>query len=233
MKRRTLFNIVRFLLHHLTRCEYVGIENLPKEGGVILATNHLSQLDTPVLMLNPGRPDITALVTTKYQSFLFMRWFINTANGIWIDRTKADFTAFRAAIDELRKGKVLGIAPEGTRSRDYQLQQGKPGTILLALKTDAPIVPVAITGTETGFHKIFRFQKPHFTIRVGKPFHLPALSRDNREEAMQELTDEIMCRIAVMLPEEYRGFYRNHPRVKELLSIEDEAFSIDGSRVVV
>ncbi|HEX9011876.1 MAG TPA: lysophospholipid acyltransferase family protein [Anaerolineaceae bacterium] len=232
MKRATLEKIIRFLVHHLTHTEFVGVENIPEEGPVIIATNHLSQIDTPLLMINPGRPDITALVTDKYKQFAFMRWFINTAEGIWIDRDRADFAAFREAIEALKKGMVVGIAPEGTRSREFQLQQGKPGTILLALKTDAPIVPVAISGTETGFEKIFRLQKPTFVVRFGKPFHLPPIGRDNREEAMQQMTDDIMARIAIMLPESYRGYYADHPRLKDLEKHPDEVLPATASRAL-
>lgn len=232
MKRATLARIVRFLFHALTRTVYEGVENLPATGGLIVATNHLSQLDTPLLMINPGRSeDLTALVTDKYQRFGFMRWFVNTAGGIWIDRTKADFSAFRAAIDAIKAGRAVGIAPEGTRSTSGGLQQGKPGTILLALKSEAPIVPVGIHGTEAGFNKIFTLRRPHFTARFGRPFTLPPVSRENREQAMQDLTDEIMCQIAALLPESYRGYYRDFPRVRELLA--EQAGRPAPSRVVV
>ena len=216
MKRANLYRILKYLLVALTRTEYVGSEYMPKQGGAIVATNHLSQLDTPLLMLNPARSDMTALVTDKYQKFLFMRWFVTSAEGIWIDRTKADFSAFRAAIETLRRGQPVGIAPEGTRSQTGGLLQGKPGTILLALKANVPIVPVAITGTESGFRKIFTLQRPHFMARFGKPFLLPEISRDNRDEAMQMLSDEIMLQIAALLPPQYHGFYTGHPRIAEI-----------------
>lgn len=220
MKRATLYQIVKIFLRTFTRTTYVNPQNVPAQGGVLIATNHLSQLDTPVLMLNSARPDITALVTDKYQKFWFMRWFVNSAEGIWIDRTKADFTAFRAAIDALRSGRAVGIAPEGTRSLNGGLLQGKPGMILLSVKADVPIVPVGISGTEHGFDKIFSLRWPKIQVKFGRPFRLPPLSRENREEAMQQQTDEIMCHIAAQLPPEYRGYYANHPRVAEILAEE-------------
>ncbi len=216
MKRANLYKLVKFLLHTLSHSEFLGSEYIPREGGVIITTNHLSQVDTPLLMMNPARPDITALVTDKYKKYAFMRWFVISAEGIWIDRTKADFSAFRAAIEALKKGQAVGIAPEGTRSINGELQQGKPGTILLALKAGVPIVPVGIHGTEGGVRRMFTLQYPRFTARFGKPFLLPPLERENREEAMQQMTDEIMCQIAALLPLKYRGYYADFSRVAEI-----------------
>ena len=128
-------------------------------------------MDTPVLFVNPRRPDVTALVTTKYQENAFVRWFTDVAEGIWIDRDIADFTAIRKASEVLAKGWALGIAPEGTRSKDGKLQEGKPGTIMLALKTGAPIVPVALTGTEDALKKLMRLRRPHITATFRRAFH--------------------------------------------------------------
>ncbi len=218
MKRALIYQIVKFVLHTLSVSEFAGLEHVPRSGGVIIATNHLSFVDTPLLLMNPPRADITALVADKHQSDAFMRWFVDSAGGIWIDRTRADFAAFRTAIEALKRGQALGIAPEGTRSPTGELQQGKPGLILLALKTNAPIVPVGISGTVGGVKRMFSFQKPRFLARFGPAFHLPELQRENREEAMQAMTDEIMCRIAALLPPEYHGYYRGNPRVAELIA---------------
>lgn len=207
MKRETLQSIVRLLVRHLTRTEFIGIENIPASGGVILAINHMSHLDTPVVFINPRRPDITALVTTKYQERPLIRWFTETAEGIWINRDIADFTAIRKASDALEQGLALGIAPEGTRSKTAQMQAGKPGTIMLALKSGAPIVPVGITGTEDALKKLARLHKPHITVRFGEAFRLPEFPPRHRSEELQRWTDILMRRIAALLPESYRGFY--------------------------
>jgi 1-acyl-sn-glycerol-3-phosphate acyltransferase len=218
MKRSTLYAILNFLLPRVAELEFRGTENPPKEGGFILATNHMSRIDTPVLMLNPVRPDINALVADKYKKDLFFAWFINSAGAIWLDRDKADFAAFRAAQQALKDGWVIGIAPEGTRSNTGKLLQGKPGTILLAMRTGVPIIPCAIAGSENAFKYIFSFRRPKIVVTFGKPYILPEIGRENRDEIMQQCADEIMCRLAAMLPEKYHGFYSGHPRIKELLS---------------
>jgi 1-acyl-sn-glycerol-3-phosphate acyltransferase len=207
MKRETLQRLMRFLVSTLTHTEYIHPENIPASGPVILAINHMSHIDTPVLFVNPSRPDITALVTTKYKENWFVRMFTDIAEGIWIDRDIADFTAIRKASEVLAKGWVLGIAPEGTRSKTGQMQEGKPGTIMLALKTGAPIVPVALTGTEDALKKMLRLRRPHITATFGEPFTLPEFPPRRRSEELHRWTDILMRRIAAMLPEKYRGVY--------------------------
>ena len=209
MKKETLQKILAFLIKTITKTEYFGLENLPKEGGVILALNHVSYMDTPLLLANPIRQDITALVTNKYEDIPFFSWFINTAKGIWINRDVADFTAIRKAAKALDKNVALGIAPEGTRSKTGQLQEGKPGTIMLALKTGVPIVPVGMTGGQTAFKDLAHLRRPRLTVTFGKPFTLPPFKQGSRSKELIKWTHELMLRIAALLPESYRGFYRD------------------------
>ncbi len=207
MKREKLQRLVRFLINNLTRTEFLDLENIPISGGIIIAINHLNYMDTPVLFVNPRRKDITALVTNKYQKNLFMRWFTESAQAIWIDRDIADFTAIRKASKALAEGWALGIAPEGTRSKTAQLQEGKPGTIMLAIKAKVPIVPVGITGTENSFKKILSFKRPRITVRFGQAFTIPEFKPGDRSAELKYWTDELMRRIAALLPQEYRGVY--------------------------
>jgi 1-acyl-sn-glycerol-3-phosphate acyltransferase len=217
MKRETLQRLVRLGIKILTSSQFIGLENIPATGGVILATNHMSRIDIPLLFTIPTRPDITALVTDKYQNYAFFKWFTITAGGIWIDRTKADFTAFRIAADVIAEGRALGIAPEGTRS-EGELLEGKSGTVLLALKTGVPVLPVGISGTETCNTEWKRLRRPHLEVRIGKPLNFSPLERSTRDAQLQQYTTEIMCQIAALLPEKYHGFYRGHPRLKEILA---------------
>jgi len=207
MKKETLRKLIKALVKILTRTEFIGLENIPASGGVILAINHMSHIDTLVVFINPIRSDITALVTTKYQKNLFMRWFTESARAIWIDRDVADFTAIRKASKALADGCALGIAPEGTRSKNAQLQEGKPGTIMLAIKAKVPIVPVGITGSEHSIKKILRFKRPKISVRCGQAFTIPEFKPGDRSEELKYWTDELMRRIAALLPQEYRGVY--------------------------
>ena len=223
MKPNNLRRIISFLLLKLTDTQVIGAENIPPTGGLLIATNHMSRMDIPVLFLTPNRPELTALVTTKYLKYPLLRWFIITAQGIWLDRDTADFGAFRQAMRALDEGKAIGIAPEGTRSVNAQLLEGKPGAAMLAIRAGVPIIPVAISGTEDSVDQMRRFKKPHITAQFGKIIPAPKLDRDNREGQLQRLTDEIMCQIAAMLDPKYWGFYKDHPRLKEILAENSKA----------
>jgi 1-acyl-sn-glycerol-3-phosphate acyltransferase len=218
MKREKVLALIKFLVPILFEVKFEGGENVPKEGGFILTTNHMSRFDTPLLSLTPGRVDVIALVADKYKKDLFFSWLVNNTGCIWLDRDKADFAAMRTAIEYIRKGGALGIAPEGTRSTVGQLIEGKPGTLLLAERARVPVVPVGIAGTEDVMRKLRRLQKAHITVRYGPAYTIPAIERTDRESWMKHWTDEMMCRIAALLPEKYHGFYAGHPRLRELLS---------------
>jgi len=215
-KRQFLLSVVHFLLTNITHTTYEGLEHIPATGGVLIATNHLSRLDIPVLFDIPARSELTCVITTKYKKNVLIAPLAWMGEAIWIDRDIADFTAIRAALDYLKQGNALGISPEGTRSTTGGLLPGKSGIIFLALRSGVPIVPVGITGTATGVHELVRFRKPKMKATFGPPITIPEIGRENREGEMQRWTDEVMCRIAILLPEEYRGVYREHPRVKEL-----------------
>lgn len=218
MERDTLQRIMYYLFDHITVTRFEGIENIPEKGGVIVATNHMSRMDIPLLFVNPVRKDITALVADKYVNFPGISWFAKVAGAIYIDRDRADFGAFREAQKLIKSGIAMGIAPEGTRSKVSELLEGKAGTVLLAIRTGAPIIPVGLAGTEDSFKRLFTFRKPRMVARFGKPIIINEIPRENRDEALQKAADEIMCRIAALLPRRYWGFYKDHLRLQELIT---------------
>ena len=217
MERKLLLRIINFAYKTLARPEFIGTENIPASGGIILATNHMSFADVPMLMLTPGRPEITALAGDSYKKHLLFKIILNWADVIWIDREKADFSALSTARQHIQDGKALVIAPEGTRSKVGHLLEGKAGTALLAARAKCPIIPIGITGTEVAFKKLLSFRRPKLVVRYGKVFTLPPFTQEDRSQWLELCTEEIMCQIAALLPEQYHGFYKNHPRLKELI----------------
>jgi 1-acyl-sn-glycerol-3-phosphate acyltransferase len=231
--RRFLKIAFGILFALLARVEVIGEENIPKEGGGIVAPNHLGVIDAPLVFLVVKRNDITALVAKKHQKNPLFKWVVNAADGIWLNREEADTAAVRAARSHMQSGKLLGIAPEGTRSKTGALIPGKTGVAYLADKAGVPIIPSAITGTHNGIRKVFMLKRPKIVIRFGKPFMLSPVDRSNRDASLKRNTDEIMCRIAAMLPPSYRGVYADHPRLKELLgekNIEKEVVENPSNR---
>ncbi len=216
MTRDQVFKIVRFLYKHLTHVIIENEDQVPEEGHCIITLNHNSRIDFPALIEIKRCDDIYAVAADKYRNFPVFGKMINDADMIWIDRTKADFTAMKRAMNVLKDGKLLFLAPEGTRSRNGQMLQGKEGVVLMASKSRAPLVSLSITGTEAFMKDFLHFRKPVITLRFGPSYYLPAIDPDNREESLRSATDEVMCRIAAMLPERYRGYYKDYPRVKEL-----------------
>lgn len=215
--RKILHGVMRFLFAILARVDSRGLENIPQQGPVILAANHQGIVDSALVFMLLNREDATGLVADKYMKNPLMRWLVNAVNGIWINRESADLGALREALNYLRRGGMLGIAPEGTRSRTGVLTEAKTGVAYLADKSGAPILPIAIWGTQGGLSRALRLARPRVYVHFGTPFTLPALDRKDREASLQRNTDEIMCRIAAMLPEMYRGIYAEHPRLEELL----------------
>jgi 1-acyl-sn-glycerol-3-phosphate acyltransferase len=215
-------NFVRFLIHAvlslITEIEVYDDKNVPSSGGFILATNHLGVLDIVMPFYVFHRWDMFIMVAKKWENQLWVRWLGSNLNFLYIDRFNSDLPAMRDVITRMKNGQVLVIAPEGTRSRTGALIEAKTGVSYLAAKLGYPIVPAALAGTsdKTFFNNLRHFRKTHVILRAGEPFTLPPLPAKDRDEVLQRYTDEIMCRIAVLLPEEYRGVYAEHPRLREL-----------------
>ncbi len=222
MKRRQVMSAVRFIAKAIVNLKVIDYDKVPQTGGFLLTTSHISRLDTPFLMLSTPRHDVIPVVAREYQQHAFFRWFLSSLGVIWMSRDESDFGAFREVISYLNKGWIVGIAPEGTRSRTQTLQEGKSGATFLAEKARAPIVPAVVMGSADMVSRLTHFKRMDVTVRFGEAYHLPPLEKDNHKEWLVNSTDEIMCRIAALLPEEKRGFYRDHPRLKALLAAKNQ-----------
>jgi len=219
MKYRTFRSIVRFFMRLIADIEINGREKMP-EGNFIAAANHLGRLDTAVLLCIIDREDIIMAIAEKYKNHPLFGAIGRAVNGIWLNRFEADYSALRQILERMKQGGMLVIAPEGTRSKTEALQEGKMGVAFLAGKSGYPVLPVALTGTEDRVivENLKRFRRSKITVTASDPFYIEIPKGKEREEAMREATDEIMCRIGATLPERYRGVYANHPRLKELLA---------------
>jgi len=221
------FALARFLIrlsiilcfHLLTRVKVYGLEHLPPMGGYIVAANHLGRIDPALAYYFLDRKDVSLLIAEKYHKYAIARWAAKALDAVWVDRFGADFQVLRMMLRRLEGGGVLVLAPEGTRSPTGALIQGRSGGSYLAARAGVPIVPVATTGTEDKLvsERLRRLRRLDITVRVGLPFLLPPLVGKDRDQALQQYTDEIMCQIAALLPPQYRGVYADHPRLIELL----------------
>ena len=216
---RVLRFLIRILLKLIARFEIRGKENVPLTGGMILAGNHLGILDILMVYFGIDRTDLFIPVAEKFEKIGWIRWLAKYMNFLFVDRFNPDLKAIRKIIALMEDGKCLVIAPEGTRSLTGSLNEGKPGVAYLAARSGFPVIPIAITGTadKAVLENVIRFRKSHITLTGGKPFIIPPLPNQDRDVTLQKYTDEIMCQIAALLPENYHGVYADHPRLKELL----------------
>lgn len=202
---RLLRAIARFIFRLGTRYEVVGRENLPRGGPLIVAMNHIHLLDSPAAMA--ALPwQVTALAARKWQRHL-LGILLRGAGVIFVTRGQADRRALRRALALLAAGGILGVAPEGTRSRDHRLQPARSGVAYLAHLSGAPILPVAVTGVEHVPRAWLGLRRARVRVTLGEPFRLPALDHKPRAAELFEHADLVMRRLADLLPEEYRGVY--------------------------
>jgi 1-acyl-sn-glycerol-3-phosphate acyltransferase len=215
--------IARFLIDLIVRLtsqlEVYGLEHLQEFPSYIIAANHIGRLDAILIYHFTSRRDMIVMVAEKYKKIALVRWFAQKLNAVFIDRFNADFATTREVLKRLKRGGALVMAPEGTRSPNARLQEGWAGASYLAQKAGIPIIPVGLAGSEDSryFANLRRLRRTKIVIRIGDPFRLPSIRGGDREAALRGYTEEIMCRIAALLPPEYRGFYADHPRLKELL----------------
>ena len=207
--------IIGFMVALLWRADFAGAHNFPASGPYLVAINHLSAFDAPVtLLVVPGRARMFG--ADKWRSIPVWGWLIESMGVIWVNRGTADLDAMKAALNVLKHGGRICVAPEGTRSPTGVLIQGKPGLAYLADRAKVPIVPVAMWGTEKVAAAWKRLSRPKVNCVVGEPILLPSDGRA-KGARLDEWTEYIMCRIAAMLPAEYRGVYADHPLLREML----------------
>ena len=201
------------MLRVLWRPATIGFEHVPVTGPAIMASNHLSVVDSLVIPINAERP-IYFLAKDDYFRNPLMRSIMLGLNQIPVDRSggRASLMALEAALPVLRDGHVLGIFPEGTRSPDGRLYRGRPGVAKLALDSGASLVPVGLVGTEKiqaiGARLPRLGRVPGVEVRVGKPMDLTPwrdVTVDSR--VLREITAALMAEIQKLTGQEYVGRY--------------------------
>lgn len=164
-------------------------------------------MDVPLLYTHLQPRNLTGFAKAETWDNPIMAFLFDLWGAIPLQRGEADTNAIRSALEALRQGKILAIAPEGTRSGHGKLGRGLPGIVMLAHRSDAPILPLAYYGGERLRDNINRLKRTDFNIRVGRLFKLSFPANKVDRETRQKMVDEIMGQIATLLPDAYRGYY--------------------------
>ena len=184
-----------------------GLDNVPHTGALIVAINHSSFVD-PMLVGAYVPRDVAMMSKAENFRLPLFRYLVKWYGAFPIERGEADRAAIKQALEVLRDGRALLMAPEGTRSNDGQLQAGHDGLALIATRTGAPILPFAIAGARPVSKNVSRLRRTKVRVNIGQPFRLkPSSPKPNREE-LSRLTNEVMFRLAELLPLDQRGMYR-------------------------
>jgi 1-acyl-sn-glycerol-3-phosphate acyltransferase len=203
---RVIRGVIRFLLRILCRLEVEGLEHVPDQGPYLMVINHLHWLDAPVLMVVfPYRAYVFA--AEKWNRNRILGPLFRSLDAIFVHRGEVDRKALRKALAILKGDGILGMAPEGTRSKTGAMQRGRSGAAYLAFRAAVSVVPVVCTGQEYVFPALRRFHRARVRVVFGQPFAPPQIEGKAGAAEAHAFAEEIMYRLAAMLPPEYRGVY--------------------------
>jgi len=201
---RILIGIAHILIFLTSRTIVKNKKRVPVEGPLLVVSNHLSVADPVLLGAKIGRK-VTFMAKEELFKNKFSAYFIKAFGAIPVYRGSSNRDALRQASEILNSQGVLGMFPEGKRSRVGSLTPGQLGAALIAYHNKVKILPVSITGSETFRGKEWLFNRPRVVMTIGEPFSLPEIGSTLNKEQLTELTSTIMNRIAVLLPEKYQG----------------------------
>jgi len=201
--------VIRLGLGILCRIDTIDLDKIPLNGPMIVYTNHTGSIEVPMtfVLLQP-RP-LTGIAKTETWDNSFMAWLFNLWGIIPIRRGEADMDAMRKTLDSLKEGKILGMSPEGTRNKTGKLLRGHPGIVMLAIRSGAPLIPMAHWGGENFKSNLKKLKRTDFHAIVGDPFVINTKGEKIDKNTRQVIVDELMYQLATLLPEEYRGEYKD------------------------
>ena len=198
--------LARFCFGTFGRMRVTGEENVPPRGPVILACNHLAFTDPPLLVAAIPRP-LHFLGKRELFANPLGKFIMEGFHVFPYDRTAASTDTIRTLLGLLDEDRVVAVFPEGTRSKNHALQEAEIGIVYLALKSQAPILPVGVTGTQKLRGWRMPFPLCTLTANIGPPFTLPVVEGRTPRPVMQDMLRMIMERVAMQLPPEFRGVY--------------------------
>ena len=181
-----------------------GAENVPRQGGAVLACNHPGGMDSFVLGMASPRQVFYMAKRELFNIHPVVSFLLHRIGAFPINRGAHDTAAIQYSVDLLKQGRVLGMFPEGTRNRGKPMRRGKSGAVRIAIDAGVPVVPVAVQGIPHLHRNWYNpFKRTKLSVQFGQPVKFPP----GTMEDVQEYTTEIMLDVARMMPPELRGHY--------------------------
>lgn len=197
---------LRMFFRIILRVELRGLENIPLEGPAIIAISHSSFID-PLIAGAYSPRDVVPMAKIEAFNLPIIGLIIRFYGAFAVRRGEVDMNAFKTALRVLQAGYALIIAPEGHRSESGALQQGREGAIMLSLRSGAPIVPVAVWGGKSFWKNLTHLRRTDIKYFVGEPVLPEVTGMKPTRERIAGMSDELMLRIAAMMPAELHGYY--------------------------
>jgi 1-acyl-sn-glycerol-3-phosphate acyltransferase len=210
-----LMAVGRGLTGLICRIDDSQLQRVPLIGPLIIVTNHVNILEIPILYTRLQPRQLHGLVLATRWKNPLLRWIFAVTETIPLARGEPNPQAFHRALDYLKAGTIVIISPEGTRSGHGRLQQAHPGAVLLAQRSQAPLLPVVYYGSEDYKQNLSRLKRSDFHLAVGPPFYLDSRGRPLDRQVRQQMADEVMYQLAALLPPAYRGLYADQSKATQ------------------
>lgn len=199
----------------LLKLRVEGVEHVPTQGAALIASNHASWFDIPMLSF-PIKRVTHYMAKIELFTYFFVGWLVRGLGAFPVRRNEGDRESLKTALRLLKSGELVNIYPEGHRSDDGKLQRGLAGVALIALMADVPVIPTGIANSRAVLHREGQgLRRPTVTLRYGEPFKLAKSGAKHTKEDVERGIEEIMIRIALLLPPEQRGYYAEAAAARE------------------
>jgi 1-acyl-sn-glycerol-3-phosphate acyltransferase len=207
LSQRLVVAVLKSLTGLICRIDDAQLGQVPARGPLIIVSNHVNILEIPIIYTHLKPRPVNGYVLAYRWNHGWSRWLLDVCESIPLHRGEADIAAIRIGLQKLQEGRIVIIAPEGTRSQDGRLQRAYPGVVVLALHSGAPILPVVFYGAENYKDNLRRLRRSDFHLLVGQPFRIDPGKAPVTRAVREQILDEVMYQMAALLPPAYRGIY--------------------------
>jgi 1-acyl-sn-glycerol-3-phosphate acyltransferase len=230
-----IYAVMRALMRTMVRIylaglfEVIGVENIPRTGGLLICPNHSATLDPPLVPALVPRGDTWSMAKSEFFRKPLIAFIYRSYHAFPVVRHTADRAALRRSFDLLKAGQALIIYPEGTRVESGVLAKPEPGAGFIAQKAGCPVLPVGLTGTRECLPKgAWWPRRTKVTITFGKPFCVLPRRADGTRVSHEDASDAIMLAIAELLPPDQRGEFSDLDLDRKKLAGVSTPFSPSG-----